>query len=250
LGTEEKQLMNILYDFVNVLQGTRIPFVFVVVGVVLILFPFAGNFSGKIPLTRTWQKLAGFAGFVLLTGGLWLLIAPAADKSQIAGNPAAELPAGQYELADPFSEEELKLLKEEVAYLQKAAIDALEAGRLGEADIALIEAEALISAALSRSPDDSAILYQNGCLHRNVATVYQRLAMGPQVEQNLGHAERAFRLIVSFHSDDPCAWKNLGDIYILRDDLDRAEACVRKALELDPGYEAARDDLTWILAHQ
>jgi len=227
-----------------------IPIILLIAGILLLALPFAGKFKGKLPVSKSWQKLAGFTGFVLLGIGLCLVAVSPMENAQGVRQGASRSITVQYELADPFGLDDLHNLKKDVAYLQMEALDALDEGHLLEAELAIIEAEDLIDYALSQSPGDSAVLNQDGCLHRNLATVYQRLSLNNQEEHNLGHAERSFRLMISFDSENADAWKSLGDVHILRDDLDRAEECVRKALDLNPDYEAARKDLTWILAHQ
>ena len=197
-----------------------------------------------------WQKLIGLISFLLLAFVMWLVVATPSDNDQIAFTPLSSTRADPLRIADPFDEDDLERLKKDVAYLQKEAVDALGAGHLTKADLAMQEADALIHFALTRSPGDLQLLDQDGCLHRNIAAAYQRASMNNQVEENLGDAERSFRLIISFDQDNSRAWKSLGDIYIMRNELDRAEQCVRKAIELDPQYKAARNDLIWILEQQ
>ena len=242
--------MDIVTNLIDNAQGTRIPCIFVLAGVVLILFPFAGDFKGRIVISRSWQKLAGILGFLLLASGLFMVFAVPADNAPDQSEPLAAGGAAPRVIADPFGADDLNVLKEDIAYLQIKAINALHEGRLQDADNALLEAEALINYALNRSPDDRAILNQAGCLHRNVALVYERFALDEQVAENLSDAAHSFRLMISFDYQDASAWKSLGDVYILRDELDQAESCVRTAMELDPDYEAAQHDLTWILEHR
>jgi tetratricopeptide (TPR) repeat protein len=197
-----------------------------------------------------WQKLIGFFIFVLLALAVSLFIFPRQDTTQIAVDPASRVPEVSGKIADPFDDDDLQALKQEVAQLQQQVVVALEAGNLTRADLAMQEADTLVHTALDRAPGDAAVLQQDGCLHRNIAAAYQRVAMHNQAERNLSHAEHAFRLIISFDYENANAWKSLGDLYILRNELNRAEQCVRKAIELDPDYQAARDDLAWILEQQ
>jgi tetratricopeptide (TPR) repeat protein len=219
-------------------------------GFVLILLPLAGNFRGKVPLSRRLQKTLGFVGFVLLGVGMTLIITLPPEENLTALSGLERAADTSHQIAHPFSEEDLDLLKQRVAGLQQEAIFALDAGHYVEAELATHRAELLLKDALSRSTGNTDILYQSGCLHRNLALVCQHLALEEQREENLALAERSFRLAVSFDSNDPGAWKNLGNVYILRDELDKAEGCMRRAIEIDPGYQAAQDNLAWILAHQ
>ena len=45
---------------------------------------------------------------------------------------------------------------------------------------------------------------------------------------------------------DPGALNGLGSVSILRNDLDRGERYIRRALEIAPGYSAAKHDLRLI----
>lgn len=235
---------------VQAVQGTGIPVILAMTGFVLILLPLAGNFKGKVPLSRRLQKTLGFVGFALLGAGIALIITLPPVENPTAVSGLDTVPALPRQVAHPFSEEDLAFLKQRVASLQQEAILALDEGRYVEAELATHRAELLLEDALSRSTGNTEILYESGCLHRNLALVCQRLALEEQSEENLALAERSFRLAVSFDNDDPDAWKNLGGIYILNNDLERAEGCMRRALALDPEYEAAQNNLTWILAHQ
>ncbi len=193
------------------------------------------------------RKRIGLVIFMLLTLVAFQLIFLHEDDPEIAVGPLPSVPAAAPKIADPFDEEDLQALKQEVAQLQKQAVVALKEGHLTRADLAMQEADELIHDALDRAPGDIEVLQQEGCLHRNIAAAYQQAAMNNQVEQNLSEAEHAFRLIISFDYDNANAWKNLGDLYILRNELDQAEECVRKAIELNPDHQAARNDLAWIL---
>lgn len=193
------------------------------------------------------QRLIGLLIFVLLALAISLVIIPHEDTNQIALDPASRVPAAPLKIADPFDDDDLRVLKQEVALLQRQAVVALEEGHLTRANLAMQEADELIHAALKQTPGDIEVLHQEGCLHRNIAAAYQQVAMQNQADQNLSEAEHAFRLIISFDYDNANAWKSLGDLYSLRSELDLAEQCVRKAIELDPDYQAAQNDLAWIL---
>lgn len=235
---------------VTAVQETGIPVILAMTGFLLILLPLAGNFKGKVPLSRRLQKTLGFVGFVLLGIGMTLIITLPPEENLGAVADLEMTPSAPRRIADPFDEEDLDLLKQKVANLQKNAILALDAGHYVEAELAIHRAELLLQDALSRSTGNTDILYQSGCLHRNLALVCQRLALEEQRDDNLDLAERSFRLAVSFNNNDPDAWKNLGDIYILREDMQRAEGCMRRAIAIDPQYQAAQDNLAWILAHK
>jgi Flp pilus assembly protein TadD len=70
--------------------------------------------------------------------------------------------------------------------------------------------------------------------------------MNDAFREQLNEAEMAFKLVLSVDSEDPGALNGLGSVYILRGNLDLAESYVRRALEILPDYEAAKQDLALI----
>ncbi len=64
-------------------------------------------------------------------------------------------------------------------------------------------------------------------------------------ERFLKKAEEAFNAVLE-HRPSPSAYNGLGSVYLLRGDIDRSEKEIHSALELEPDYEPAKQDLQQI----
>ena len=71
--------------------------------------------------------------------------------------------------------------------------------------------------------------------------------MSEAADKHLDTAEKTFRIILTQNENDVNAWNGLGSVYWLRQKLDQAEKCMRKALEIDPEHSAAKQDLATLL---
>jgi hypothetical protein len=137
-------------------------------------------------------------------------------------------------------------LERQINDLELDGLKALREGRLTDANVKLKAAEDLLNEALAHTPNDIILLNLKGCLHKNWAIQYRSLSMNDAFREQLNEAEMAFKLVLSVDSEDPGALNGLGSVYILRGNLDLAESYVRRALEILPDYEAAKQDLALI----
>jgi len=69
-------------EVLQALQGTSIPNLLVIAGLLLVLLGFAGKIGAIIELTPQRQKVAGFFGFVLLAFGIGLFVLPPSATNQ------------------------------------------------------------------------------------------------------------------------------------------------------------------------
>jgi hypothetical protein len=92
-----KQTLEVL----QILQGTPLPNLFVIAGLLLVLLGFAGKIGAIIELPPKRQKIVGFLGFILLIFGAGLFVIPGPTKE--ADIPTSSSPPGIVEatLAPP-----------------------------------------------------------------------------------------------------------------------------------------------------
>lgn len=245
--------MSFVYDTLKAIQGTNIPAILVVAGIIFILLAMAGGFTGQIQIPKQRQKWTGIIGTVLLLTGLGLftvsLPAPANEAGSVAATkPSQDMqPTATTGTSPPTAESDGdQPLSVQIANLESTGLAALQEGDMAKADAALEKAEELLSDALDQAPDDTMLLNLKGYLHKNWALAYRRLEMDNRANEHLDDAERTFRIILTIDAQDPGALNGMGSVYILRGDLDLAEEYVRKALAIRPDYPAAQHDLELI----
>lgn len=130
-----------------------------------------------------------------------------------------------------------------ISKLESTAVSALRAGNPSSADSVMQESEAALKNALSESPEDLMLLNLKGYHHKNRAMIYTDLNMDEKAIEEFDKAEDTYKGIITREPKEPGALKGLGSVMILRNDLDRAEVYVRRALEVAPEYPGAKLDL-------
>jgi tetratricopeptide (TPR) repeat protein len=168
-------------------------------------------------------------------------------KVQEVGQILAQTRASMSELEQLRAEVEGKV--QEVAAVADSFQNKL---KLLEADIAnqLKEVRSDVSGIEERVDQKLtivAVLSQQGYDYKNKAAVALREGKDDEANDLLNKAEKSFQRILDINPKDPGALNGLGSVYFYRGDLDRAEAYVRKALEILPEYEEAQHDLQVIL---
>jgi len=176
------------------------------------------------------------------------LVTTAADSLQkqltiLEGNVANQLKQVRSDVTGIEERVDRKLA---IANLQATGIKAIEAGETDSAARAFREAEGEISAGLRESPKDLTLLGQQGYLYKNQGIVAFREGKVDEAKDLLNKAENSFKTILDIDPKDPGALNGMGSVCFYRGDLDRAEAYVRKALEIAPDYQAAQHDLQLI----
>jgi tetratricopeptide (TPR) repeat protein len=78
----------------------------------------------------------------------------------------------------------------------------------------------------------------------SIASTYK----GNNLAQNNMHAEalKAFETALKYVPNEPDVYNNIGILYINLKDYQKAEQAFKKALEIDPGYEKARQNLNGV----
>jgi tetratricopeptide (TPR) repeat protein len=138
----------------------------------------------------------------------------------------------------------------QIARLQQETRDAFREGRLAEAEILLRETEGQIRTALQHLPEDTEYLVLEGFHHKNVAT-YHKLSGDDQTEGvHLAQAKRVFESVLVLDDQNANAWLGLGNIYLLRCEIDEAESAIDKALIINPEHPSALNDKALIPRHR
>jgi tetratricopeptide (TPR) repeat protein len=235
--------MSSIVDALETLKGTNIPAILVVAGIIFILLAMAGGFTGKIHIPKQRQKWAGVIGAFLLLAGLCLFAFPVSSTPDGPEEPNKLSPP---EDDDATPVDSRQSLYREIETRQRNGLAALNSRDLVKAGAILGEAETLINEALDKSPKDVMLLNQKGYLHKNWAFAYRRQKMEAEAQERIHEAEDAFRQILKIEANDASALNGLGNVYIFRRQWDEAEEYVSKALEINPNYPAAKNDLALI----
>lgn len=139
----------------------------------------------------------------------------------------------------------LENLKDTINALQIRGINELQARELDKAFGTFQEAQKYLDQADTLAPQDINLLEMRGYMLKDWALVCQDLSKTEEADEHLKTAEAAFQAVLK-RQPSANAYNGLGSVYILRGDLDRAEQEIRRALQLKPGYEAAKHDLALI----
>jgi len=95
---------------------------------------------------------------------------------------------------------------------------------------------------LRKFPDERFLQNTLGYTFKNKAKVMQALGRKSEFEASLDLAEKTFAAVRDQAPEDAGAWNGLGNVYLLQGDAKRALQHIERALELDPEYEAAKND--------
>ncbi len=197
------------------------------------LFTAAGAFLGSVATLITALYSAGLLG-------------PPKSSStaplEQTGEARLEAPSGGVPNVRANS---LEHLKGTINALQIRGFNELQAGELDTAFRTFQEAQQYLDQADTRAPEDITLLEMRGYMLKDWALVCQDLSKTDEADQHLKAAEAAFQAVLK-RQPSASAYNGLGSVYILRGDLDRAEQEIRRALQLEPGYEAAKHDLALI----
>lgn len=106
-----------------------------------------------------------------------------------------------------------------------------------------------IEEALAREEEDPSIFALAGYHYKNAYMIENwdalRAGEAPPSEL-LEKAESYFHQALAIEPNDPSSWNGIGNVLLFRRDLDAAEFFIKKAIEIEPRYAAAKHDLLLI----
>ena len=107
--------------------------------------------------------------------------------------------------------------------------------RLSNAYQTFEDAENLLTRAEKNAPGDVQLLELRGYMFKDLAMLSQEQSKPEEVKRFLANAEETFNAVLK-RRPSASAYNGLGNAYMLRGDLDRAEKEIRSALQLVPDY--------------
>jgi tetratricopeptide (TPR) repeat protein len=125
---------------------------------------------------------------------------------------------------------------------------------LGQNQVAVAQAlqsalDKEIEKALAWEEEDPSILALAGYHYKNAYMIENwdavRAGEAPP-SKLLEKAEGYFHQALAIEPNDPSAWNGIGNVLLFRRDLDAAEFFIKKAIEMEPRYAAAKHDLLLI----
>jgi tetratricopeptide (TPR) repeat protein len=96
-------------------------------------------------------------------------------------------------------------------------------------------------------PDDILLQIERGYAHKNCSIVLGELGRGREADAALERSDAVFTTLLEEYPENPSAWDGKGSIVWMRGQPREALPYFERALELDPGYEAARRNRDAIL---
>ena len=168
--------MKTIFDALETIQGTNIPAILIVAGIVFILLAMAGGFTGRIQIPKQRQKWAGAIGALLLILGLCLYAFPPysseiiVDSSKTTNEPASPAESSD---GDQIPVDNGQTVFQKIQTHQRTGLGALQSGNLIKADSEFEKAETIINKALEKSPNDLMLLNQKAYLYKNWAFTYR-----------------------------------------------------------------------------
>lgn len=96
-------------------------------------------------------------------------------------------------------------------------------------------------------PHDPYLQLVRGYFHKNEAMALRNLDRYEEFEKALNEAERVFDTMIRERPADVGAWNGKGSVEALRGNFKEALRFIDRALEIDPNYEAAKQDREEIL---
>lgn len=146
---------------------------------------------------------------------------------------------GQISLAEANQE----LCEKQVRYFalldNESAADALDLAQ---------RTQAYLDRVLPLYPQDPDLKVTRGYLFKNEGMAMLGLRRHREAESALNKAESIFRTMIEERPRDAGAWNGLGSVEAVRGNFEKAHEYVDQALQILPGYPAAREDHAQILA--
>lgn len=96
-------------------------------------------------------------------------------------------------------------------------------------------------------PYDHYLQLMRGYFHKNEALALQNLGRYEEIGQYLEEADRVFKTMLRERPEDAAALNGRGSVEILRGNLEEALHFIDRSLEIDPDYDAAKNDREIVL---
>ena len=145
--------------------------------------------------------------------------------------------------------DDVRTLVNRISGKQYELLDYLDQNQVAVARALQFALDKEIEEALAREEEDPSIFALAGYHYKNAYMIENwdavRVGEAPPSEL-LEKAEGYFHRALAIEPNDPSAWNGIGNVLLFRRDLDAAEFFIKKAIEIEPRYAAARDDLLLI----
>jgi len=139
----------------------------------------------------------------------------------------------------------IELLQNQTDRRQQRALQLLVAGDTDAAQEVLDETFDLVMALIDFRPGDTSLELRLGFLYKDLAQVFEdrdRLRFNRYVE----NGQQTFQRLVELRlpqDEMASSWNGLGNMYLLREDFDKAVECCERAVRIYPNYSYAWNDL-------
>jgi len=137
------------------------------------------------------------------------------------------------------------LLRDQIDRRQRRALELLVGGEVDQALDVLNETFDLVMALIDFRPGDRNLEMRLGYLYKDLAQAFDgrdRARFNRYVDSGLQTFQRLVELPLD-DSDLASSWNGLGNLYLFREDFDKAVECCRRAAEISPDYGYAWNDL-------
>ena len=145
--------------------------------------------------------------------------------------------------------DDVRTLVNRISGKQYELLDYLDQNQVAVARALQFALDKEIEEALAREEEDPSIFALAGYHYKNAYMIENwdavRVGEAPPSEL-LEKAEGYFHRALAIEPNDPSAWNGIGNVLLFRRDLDAAEFFIKKAIEMEPRYAAAKQDLLLI----
>ena len=136
--------------------------------------------------------------------------------------------------------------KAELQRMERRYFDLLETDAAGALEITQ-QVQALLDRVSPIYPHDPYLQLVRGYFFKNEAMAFLRLGRYAEYTTSLEAADRIFQTMINERPNDAGAWNGRGSVEIIRGNYQAALGYIDRALEINPGYEAAFHDRKMVL---
>jgi tetratricopeptide (TPR) repeat protein len=149
----------------------------------------------------------------------------------------------------PEPKDDVRTLINRISGRQYELLDYLDQNQVTEARALQSALDKEIEEALAREEENPHIFALAGYHYKNAYMIENwdviRAGEAPP-SKLLEKAEGYFHCALAIEPNDPSSWNGIGNVLLFRRDLDAAEFFIKKAIEMEPRYAAAKRDLLLI----